>query len=190
MFDSIDRYVHHCIDANDAELQLFHSLLEHTHVPKKTMLLRAGEVCNFEAFVLKGCARVFFVNESGKEVDVYFPVEDWWISDLPSFTFQKPATLNVETMEACELLMISHTNKEKLFHEVPKFERMFRLMVQRAYEEMMNRFISAVALPADERYQQFLKKYPTLPNRVPQHLIAAYLGISPEFLSKIRARQR
>lgn len=190
MFDSIDRYVRHCIDVNEAEVKLFHGYLSHKNVPKKTMLLRAGEVCDFEAFVLKGCARVFFVNEAGKEVDVYFPVEEWWISDLPSFTFQKPATLNIETIEACELLVISHADKEKLFQEVPKFERMFRLMVQRAYEEMMNRFISSVAQPADERYQEFLKKYPSLPNRVPQHLIAAYLGISAEFLSKIRAKHK
>ena len=190
MFGTIDRYVHHCIEPTTAELDKFHSYLVHKEVPKKTMLLRAGEVCDFEAFVLKGCARVYFVNESGKEVDLYFPVEDWWISDLPSFTLQKPATLNIETLEACELLVIAHADKEKLFREVPKFERMFRLMVQRAYEEMMNRFISSVAQTADERYLQFLKKYPTLPNRIPQHLIAAYLGISPEFLSKIRAKQK
>lgn len=190
MFESIDRYARSCVELNDAELSLFHSYLTHQTVPKKTLLLRAGEVCSFEAFVLKGCARVFFVNEAGKEVDVHFPVEDWWMSDLPSFTFQKPATLSIETLEACELLVISHADKEKLFSEVPKFERMFRLMVQRAYEEMMNRFISSVAQPADERYREFLRKYPTLPNRIPQQLIAAYLGISPEFLSKIRAKQK
>lgn len=190
MFESIDQYVNSCVQLNEEELRLFHSVLVHRSVPKKTMLLRAGEVCNFEAFVVKGCARVYFVNDSGKEVDVHFPVENWWMSDLPSFTFQKPATLNIETIEACELLVISHDDKEKLFREVPKLERMFRLMVQRAYEEMMNRFISTVAQPAEERYHAFLKKHPTLPNRVPQHLIAAYLGISAEFLSKIRSKAR
>lgn len=190
MFESIDRYVRHCIDVTDAELNLFHGYLQHKEAPKKTILLRAGEVCDFEAFVLKGCARVYFVNDSGKEVDVYFPVEDWWMSDLPSFTFQTPAALTIETIEPCELLLINHADKEKLFREVPKFERMFRLMVQRAYEEMMNRFISSVAQPADERYRELLKKYPSLPNRVPQHLIAAYLGISAEFLSKIRSKHK
>jgi CRP-like cAMP-binding protein len=162
-------------------------LLHSRSVPKKTNLLQAGDVCDFEAFVVKGCARVFYVNEAGKEVDLYFPVENWWISDLPSFTSRKPATLNIETIEACELIVITREAKEKLFTEIPKFERMFRLMLQRSNEELMNRFISNIAMTAEERYRLFLKKYPELPNRIPQQLIAAYLGISPEFLSKIRS---
>lgn len=187
MFEAIDRYTETCISLTQEERSVFHSLLVHKSVPKKTVLLRAGDACDFEAFVVKGCARVYFINEAGKEVDLYFPVENWWLSDLPSFTSGKPATLNIETIEACDLIMISREAKEKLFASIPKFERMFRLMLQRANEELMHRFISTVAMSAEERYRMFLKKYPELPNRVPQQLIAAYLGISPEFLSKIRS---
>jgi CRP-like cAMP-binding protein len=187
MFEALDRYTDSCIMLSDAERSRFHSLLTIKNVPKKTVLLQAGDVCDFEAFVVKGCARVYFLNESGKDTELYFPVENWWISDLPSFTFRKPATLNIETIEPCELIVISRDAKEKLFSEIPKFERMFRLMLQRSNEELMNRFISNVSMSAEERYQIFLKKYPELPNRIPQQFIASYLGISAEFLSKIRS---
>lgn len=188
MFDAIDTYVNQCISLTAEELEIFHSLLEHKVIKKKNLLLKSGDICNFEAFILKGCVRTYYVDESGKEVDLHFAIENWWISDLPSFTFRKPATLNIQTLEDCELLSISYEAKEKLFLDVPKFERMFRLLIQRTHEEMMNRFISTVSRTAEERYETFLRKYPTIPLRVPQHLIAAYLGISPEFLSKIRSR--
>lgn len=189
MFDAIDKYVKQCISLSEEELEIFHSLLEHKIVKKKSLLLKAGEVCNFEAFIIKGCIRTYYVDESDNEVDLHFAIENWWISDLPSFTFRKPATLNIQALEDCELLSISYEAKEKLFLEVPKFERMFRLMIQRTHEEMMNRFISTLSQTAEERYDNFLRKYPAIPQRVPQHLIAAYLGISPEFLSKIRSRK-
>lgn len=189
MFQTIDQYVGQCISLTTEELDLFHSLLTHKIVKKKSHLLKAGNICDFEAFIIKGCVRTYYVDESDNEVDLHFAIENWWISDLPSFTFRKPATLNIQTLEDCELLSISYEAKEKLFLEVPKFERMFRLMIQRTHEEMMNRFISTISQTAEERYETFLRKYPTIPQRVPQHLIAAHLGISPEFLSKIRSRK-
>ncbi len=188
MYQQIDTYVNKCISLTKEELEYFHSLLQYKKVKKKSFLLRAGEKCDFEAYLIKGCARVYYVDENGFEVDLLFAVEDWWISDLASFSQQQPAKLFIETIEDSELLLIDYKSKEALFKKVPKFERLFRLMIQKAYETMMDRLIANISKPAPQRYQDFLKKYPTIPQRVPQHLIAAYLGVSPEFLSKIRTR--
>lgn len=189
MFTGIDQFVSKCIKLSKEEKEYFHSLLKYKKVKKKTFLLKAGEVCDFEAYIIKGCARVFYVDENGFEVDLLFAVEDWWLSDLASFSQQKPGHLNIETIEECELLSISYASKEKLFKKVPAFERLFRLMLQRTHESMMNRLISTISKSAEARYEEFIKKYPTIPQRVPQQLIAAYLGISPEFLSKIRGKK-
>lgn len=189
MFTQIDDNVLKCIQLDEKELQYFHSLLKLRKVKKKKSLLQAGEVCDFEAYIVKGCVRVYFLDENGFEVDLSFAVEDWWVSDITSFAQQKPADLFIQTIEDCEMLFISYKDKEKLFSKIPKFERVFRIMMQRNYDNTIKRLISTISKPAEERYKDFIKKYPTIPQRVPQHLIAAYLGISPEFLSKIRARK-
>lgn len=188
MYQQIDTYVNKCISLSKEELEYFHTLLQYKKVKKKSFLLRAGEKCDFEAYLIKGCARVYYLDENGFEVDLLFAVEDWWISDLASFSRQQPAKLFIETLEDSELLLIDYKSKEVLFKKVPQFERLFRLMIQKAYETMMDRLIANISKPAPQRYQDFVKKYPTIPQRVPQHLIAAYLGVSPEFLSKIRTR--
>lgn len=188
MFNQIDQYVARCISLNESELADFHSILHHKKVKKKTFLLRKGEVCDFEAYIIKGCIKVYYLDEDGNEVILLFAVEDWWVSDIASFTDRKPSNLFIETIEDCELLVVRYEDKELLYQKVPRLERMFRLMIQRAYVVLQNRFFATLSQPAEERYLDFLKRYPTIPQRVPQHQIAAYLGISPEFLSKIRAK--
>jgi CRP-like cAMP-binding protein len=190
MFSQIDQYLHRCISLDEEELNLFHGVLKFKTVKKKTFLLQKGEVCNFEAFVVKGCLKSYYLDEKGAEVILMFAVEDWWVSDIASFTDQMPATTFIEALEDTELILIMHKDKEMLYERVPKLERMFRMMFQRAYVGLQNRFFATIARPAEERYLDFIKRYPSIPQRVPQHQIAAYLGISPEFLSKIRARMR
>jgi CRP-like cAMP-binding protein len=117
-----------------------------------------------------------------------FAVEDWWIGDIASYVQQTPAQVHIQALEDSELLLIHHEDKEALFQNVPAFERMFRLMLQRSLVVLQDRFVSTLAQPADVRYQAFLEQYPGIVQRVPQHYIASYLGISPEFLSRVRAR--
>jgi CRP-like cAMP-binding protein len=188
MFTEIDSFIKKHVSVSEKELEKFHSILKHKKVKRKTILLKAGEICNFEAYVLKGCIRVFFIDENGFEIDLYFAVEDWWISDLASFSQQKPSRLYIQALEDSELLSFTYLQKEKLFKDAPVFERLFRLMIQRTHETMMNRLISNLSKSAEERYVEFIRKYPKMPQRIPQHLIAAYIGVSPEFLSKIKAK--
>ncbi len=188
MFSEIDTYVSKCISLTPEETSYFQSLLHPKSVKKKTFLQQAGEPCGFEGFIIKGCIKMFYIDENGFEVIIHFATENWWIGDIANFSGQKKSTLYLEALEDSELLMISIEEKEKLYQQVPKFERMFRLMIQKTHETMMNRLISTISRPAEERYLDFIAKYPTIPQRVPQHLIASYLGISPEFLSKLKAK--
>jgi CRP-like cAMP-binding protein len=188
MFQSINNYAAKSVNLTPEETALFNEILEYRQVPKKTRLLQAGDVCNFEAYVIKGCIREYTVDENGTEVTLQFAVEDWWVSDLASFQDQTPAYMNIETLEDCELLILTRENKERLLTEVPKLERMFRLMLQRHLTVVQKRLFKTIATTAMEKYQEFINRYPGIPQRVPQHYIASYLGISPEFLSKLRAR--
>jgi CRP/FNR family cyclic AMP-dependent transcriptional regulator len=188
MFESINTNVCKKNEFTPDEIEYFNTLLQYKEVPKKTLLLQEGEICNFEAYILKGCIRKYYINENGFEVIIQFAVEDWWISDIASFHEKKPSKLFIETLEDCQLLILTPETKEMLLSTVPKFERIFRLLIQRNLSAMQNRLIDTIAKSAQEKYLEFIKLYPTIPQRVAQHYIASYLGISAEFLSKVRTK--
>lgn len=187
MFAAFDKNITGSVSLLASELDLVHQLFQHKTCKKKTLLLNKGQVCNFEAYIIKGCVKKYYLDQNGDEVVLQFAVEDWWISDMVSFTEQIPSLLYIETMEETELLQINFQNKEQLFKQVPQLERVFRLLVQRAYSVLENRFLTGIAASAEERYLNFIKKYPMLSQRVPQYQIASYLGITPEALSRIKA---
>lgn len=189
MFDQINKAISRYVAFNEEELDVLNSLLERQFVPKKTIMLHEGEVCNFEAFVVKGCLRRYYIDENGFEVILQFAVEDSWISDISFSIYEtKPSRVFIETLEDCELLTFTPETKEALFLRAPRFERAFRILMQRNLAVTQNRLFSTIAKSAMEKYQDFLDQYPTIPQRVAQHYIASYLGISPEFLSKVRAK--
>lgn len=187
MFEALDQFVSKYIRLTYEETEIFHSLLEYKKVKKKQFLLREGEICQFEAFILKGCIRTYYVDKSGTETILNFAVEGWWVSDLSSFSEQTPSTQNIETLEECELLVINFENKKILFDVIPAFEKVFRILVQRSLGVMQQRFYATLTQTAEERYLAFIDKYPQVVQRVPQHQIARYIGVSPEFLSKVRS---
>ena len=188
MFQQIDKNINRSTTFLQEELAIFHELLEYKKVKKKTHLLRAGEICNFEAYVIKGCLRTYYIDENGSEVILQFGIEDWWVSDLASFYDQKSSQLFIEALEDCEIFIFTPQSKEELLFKVPKFERVFRLMIQRNLSATQNRLVRSIAQDAEQKYLTFIEKYPTIPQRVPQLYIASYLGISPEFLSKLRKK--
>jgi len=187
MFNQLDASVARFIQLTAEELELFHSLLQFKKVKKKQFLLQEGEVCDFEAYLLKGCCRSYYLDKEGTETILLFAVEDWWVSDLSSFSEQTPSNMFIETVEDCEMLLINYTNKMQLFEQVPKFEKFYRLLVQRSLGVLQKRFYASVSQTAEERYLAFMEKYPHIVQRVPQHQIARYIGVSPEFLSKVRS---
>ena len=187
-FQSINQHVSKTCVFTEAELELFNSFLEVRTVKKKTFLLQQGEVCDFEAYINKGCIRSYYINENGFEVILQFAIEDWWVSDIASFHEEQPSNQFIETLEDCELLVLTREAKEELLQQLPKFERLFRLMVQRNLASLQHRLMNTISMNSEEKYLDFSKRYPTIAQRVPQLYIASFLGMSAEFLSKVRTR--
>ncbi|MGH9196079.1 MAG: Crp/Fnr family transcriptional regulator [Acidimicrobiia bacterium] len=188
MLDRIKRNIAKHIELTDAEFDYFASLLQPRHVTRRTSILTPGQICWFEGFVDAGCLRVYCTDEDGGDQILYFVPEDWWFADIQSFVSQTPAVFGIDALEDSDILLIDKRSKESLYLEVPKFERLFRIMTQRALVALQHRMIAYMHQTAEERYLEFKQKYPNLEDRVCQHQVAAYLGISPEFLSKIRRK--
>jgi CRP-like cAMP-binding protein len=189
LYSQIDINITRYVAFKQEELDFFNSLLEYRKVAKKTMLLREGEICTFEAFVIKGCVRKYYIDANGFEVILQFAIENAWVSDISFSIYEDdPSRVYIETLEDCEFFVFNPETKETLFATAPKFERAFRILMQRNLAVTQNRLFDAISKTATEKYLEFLKQYPTLSQRVAQHYIASYLGISPEFLSKVRAK--
>jgi len=155
---------------------------------KGQYVVQNGDVCKYESFVLSGCLKASYLSNEGEEHIVMFAIENWWIADLGSFISQTPADLNVQCVENCELVQIHYNDLQQLYLDIPKLERFFRIIIQKAFVAAQKRIINNFTLPAVDRYVQFREQYPLIEQRVPQYMIASYLGITKEFLSKIRSQ--
>lgn len=189
MYDLILMNVARHVQLSAEEESYFKSVLHHRKLRKRQYLLQAGDVCRFENFVIKGCLRAYTVDNKGEEHIVMFGVEDWWIADLYSFLTETPAQQHIDTLEDSEVFSIEKTDLEKLYLNIPKFDRFFRIMLQNAFVATQNRVLASISQTAEEQYLAFIKKYPAFEQRVPQHQIASYLGIAPETISRIRKQQ-
>lgn len=176
------------ITLDQDEIDYFTSLLKPKSIKRKEFLIIKGEVARYTYFIVKGGLRNYKIDENGVERIAYFAIEDYWISDLYSFITETRATSFVDAIEDTEVLLISKRNLDKLYVQVPKFERLFRILYQNFIVAQNDRIMQNISLTADERYTNFLTKYPQLVQRIPQKQIAAYLGITPEFLSMLRKR--
>jgi len=174
------------ISLSENETAAFCDLFQQKLIKKKSFLLREGEVCKFEGFVTKGIFRVYHIDKTGAEQILYFAIENWWITDIDSFTTQTPSQLFIEALEDSEVLLISKKDKEFAYEHMPKIEKLFRVMTQKTHVALQRRMIDNLSKTADQRYLDFIEKYPQLHQRLSNLQIAAYLGISHEFLSKIR----
>lgn len=174
------------IQLTDEEKELLWQAVTLRKYRKRQYVLQAGDVCRHENFVVSGCLRAYYIDDAGTEHIIMFAVEDWWTSDLLSFLTQTPSKLNIDALEDTEVLQIEHLALQTLYLKIPKLERFFRIMMQNAYIAQQQRILFNISKTAKERYLYFIEKYPKLEQRLPQHQIAAYLGITPEFLSQIR----
>src|ERR1051326_789895 len=172
----------------EEEKKYFLSILQHKQLRKRQYLVQAGDACRFECFVNKGCLRQYYVDDSGQEHIMMFAIEGWWTSDMYSLVTGEPSLTNVDALEDSDLLLIDRLQFEELLKKVPKMERHFRIMLQRAFISHQRRLIENMSLPAEQRYCNFLEKYPQLEQRLPQKQISSYLGITPESLSRIRSQ--
>jgi CRP-like cAMP-binding protein len=176
------------LDFSDEELDTIKTYLTPKKLRKKQFLLQEGDVCKYIAFVEKGALRAYTMDKKGMEHIVQFAVEGWLISDLSSFLSGDPAMYNIDALEECELVLISRTAYEELLKKIAKFETYIRLQVTGAYVAMQKRLISLISLPLEERYTNLIALYPDIVQRVPQHMIASYMGLTPETLSRVRKK--
>ncbi|RED92220.1 Crp/Fnr family transcriptional regulator [Marinoscillum furvescens] len=175
----------------DKDLNKLTSYWKSDQLKKGQFLLQSGQVCKFDTFVLKGSLKASIHNKSThKEEIIFFAIDDWWATDLHSFHHQSPSYMTIQALEDCEVVKLSHKNFELLLEAYPTMERYFRLILQSHSAALTRRIYHRNALSAQERYLSFLKEYPQLNARIPQYLIASYLGMSAEMLSKIRSQLR
>lgn len=152
---------------------------------KHRFLIQQGNIVKDDFFVLKGCLKAFHINEEGKESILRFAMENWWISDYQAYFQQELSMLNIECIEDCEVLVLSFENREKLCAELPEMEHFFRKKMERAYGAFQHRMLFMLCKTAKERFEMFQQKYPTLLKRLPKSVIASYLGVTRETLSRI-----
>lgn len=190
VFDLILDNVSKHIQLTKTEATRFTSLLKHQSIKKRQFLLQAGEMARYETFVVKGLLRAYTIDKSGGEHIAMFAMEGWWISDLYSFLTQQAGNQNIDALEDTEVLQIEKSDLERLYVEVPKFDRFFRILLQNAFVANQQRILASISQTAEEQYTAFIRKYPSLEQRVPQHQVASYLGITPETISRIRAKGR
>jgi CRP/FNR family transcriptional regulator, anaerobic regulatory protein len=148
--------------------------------------LQQGDVCRHFTFVVSGCFKMYAVDQSSKEHNLQFAVENDWITDLSSFYAEKPSVAYIEAIEPSVILQVKHADLLYLYTHYHKFDRNFRIIIEQKYIELQNRVLQNISSTAEERYLSFLEQNPALANRLPNTQIASYLGITPEFLSKIR----
>lgn len=153
---------------------------------KGQYIVQEGDVCKYQTFILLGKVRTFYLDDNGNEHIVAFGIEEWWVGDICSFTTQEPAEFNTECLENTTVVQISYEDMEALYKDIPILERYFRMIIQKAYGNMSKRIVRNHSMSAKDRYLLFLESNPKIINRVPQYMIASYLGITKEFLSNIR----
>ncbi len=176
------------IPLSDRDQQLIIACLRERKVKKGQFLVHEGAVSRCTNFVNEGSVRTYFIDLNGQEHIVQFAIEGWWISDLNSFILQVPATFNVQAIEDSVILELPFESLELLYEQIPKLERYFRIVTQRAFVAFQQRIVQNISMTAEDRYLAFQQKYPKIELRIPQRLVASYLGISAEFLSKIKKR--
>lgn len=181
-------YFDRLIPLSQAEKELINTKF-HSHLfLKKQFALQHGEICEYFYFVVRGCLRLYTVDNQGVYHIMQFATENYWILDLTSFHKKKPALMNIDALEDTVVLRINYADLIDLYIKAPKFDRIFRVLLENHFMLQQQRMLQLFSSTAEERYQLFLETYPHLLNRLSQVQIAAYLGITPEFLSRIRGR--
>lgn len=170
----------------DHEKVLIESKISFQKIKRKSLVLKEGKVCKLYTYIQSGCFRMYGIDDKGFSHNIQFAAEGDWIADIGSFYTQTASKLNIEAIEDCEIYQINQPDLYWLLENLPKVNRMFKVISENNFVEIQNRVLQNFSSTAEQRYLSFLEQYPHLSNRLPNTQIASYLGITPEFLSKIR----
>ena len=188
MFELLYKKFKENIEISDEDFAFCQTLFLPKKLRKRQYLLQEGNVCKYTAFVEKGILRTYTVNDKGSEHILQFAMEGWWMADIYSFLTNEPSTYNMEALEDCELLLITKPSWETLLQKIPALERYFRILIQNNLIATQRRLMGSLSETAEEQYLKLIHAFPDCVQRVPQHMIAAYLGITRETLSRIRTQ--
>ena len=187
MFDLLQQKIAETISITEEDFAFCKNLFLPKKLRKRQYLLQEGDVSKYTAFVEKGILRTYTVDEKGSEHIFQFAQEGWWMADLYSFLTNEPSAYNIEALEDCELLLINKESWDMLLNKVPAFERYFRILIQNNLIATQRRLMGAMTETAEEKYNKLIMQQPDCIQRVPQHMVASYLGITRETLSRIRS---
>lgn len=182
-------YFDRLISLNKEEKELVIEKFRSRLYRKKQYVLQEGDVCTQMNFVVRGCLRMYKIDDKGGTHILQFAAENNWITDLGSFYTEKPSELTIDALEDTMVLRISHDDLITLYTQAPKFHRIFRVLIENSYVSLQKRLLQTISSSAEDRYQYFIDTYPHLVNRLPQTQIASFLGITPEFLSRLRNKR-
>ena len=188
MYTALFAHIEKFVTLEASEIDLLESVLSLSNIKKKDHVLREGQVCNTLYFIVKGCMRQYIINSKGTEQTLQFGIESWWITDYLSYHNHVPSHFYIQAVEKSVVLYITQEKQEKLLEEFPVMERYFRFVYQRAYAAAQKRIKFLFSFSKEEFYFQAVRNHPEFIQRVPQYLIASYLGFTPEYLSEIRKR--
>lgn len=187
--DPLLDYFNKLIPLNSEEKRLVIDFFKPRLYRKRQYVLQEGDVCTQFYFVVRGCLRMYKIDEKGSTHVLQFAAENYWINDLGSFHGVKPSSLNIDALEDTVVLQISRDDLISLYMQAPKFDRIFRVLLENSFIRLQERLLQNISSTAEDRYQSFLEVYPHLINRLSQVQIAAFLGITPEFLSRLRNKR-
>ncbi|MEN2401758.1 Crp/Fnr family transcriptional regulator [Flavobacterium sp. MC2016-06] len=186
MYEIFQNYLEQKTSFTKSELDRIQSFAIIKKLRKRQYLLQEGDIWKYDAFITEGCLRTYSVDEKGNEHVINFSIENWWTGDRESLLSQEPSLFNIDAIEDSELVLFTHENFELLCQEIPAFNNMINSILQRSFIASQNRIRSTLSLTAEEKYLNFINKYPGFAMRIPQTMIASYLGMTPETLSRIR----
>jgi CRP-like cAMP-binding protein len=190
MSDPLQKHIERYVNIDTREFSAIQKYFEPLEFAKKQNLVTKDQVCKSNYFVVSGCLRMFFITDKGNEQTIDFALENWWMSDYDSFGSQKSSEFSIQAVEKTKVLSLTHDAQEEMLEKFPVMERYFRLIHQRAHAAYQSRVKMLYVLSREELYYLFVKRYPEFANRVPQYLLASFLGFTPEYLSEIRAKKR
>jgi CRP-like cAMP-binding protein len=190
MWKQIISYFDSYLSLDETEKEELISRLSERKIKRRQFILQENDTCKHFTFVVEGCFKMYAVDKNGHEHNLQFAAENDWIADIGSLHHEKPSQLYIEAIEPSIILQIAKNDLWHLYNNYPKFDRNFRVIIENKFIELQSRVLQNISSTAQERYKTFLSQYPNLANRLPNTQIASYLGITPEFLSKIRAEKR
>jgi len=189
MHSKIITHINKYVALNEEETLILLKYVKQIKVKKKEYLLREGQTCRSQLFVQEGCLRMFFISGKGMEQTTHFAMEGWWLADYMSLDTRTPSSFYIQAIENSELLSIDHDAQNRLLEEVPRLEKYFRMIMQKAYAAAQLRIKYLYDFSKEEGYRHFLSKFPEFAGRVPQYMLASYLGLTPEYMSEIRRKK-